>query len=118
MRAIINRMTTKYVTLLEDDTDGSQASETVNFGLDGAVYEIDLSDTNASALRETFTGWISHARRIGGRGKPTGGVGTKAPFNEVDNKAVRAWAEANHVKINARGRIPADIIAQYRSAGH
>ena len=54
-------MTTKYVTLLEDDTDGSQASETVNFGLDGAAYEIDLSDKNASALRDTLTGWISHA---------------------------------------------------------
>ena len=108
-------MTTKYVTLLEDDTDGSQASETVNFGLDGAAYEIDLSDKNASALRDTLRGWISHARKLGGRSKPGDG---KAPFTEVDTKAVRAWAQANHIKINSRGRIPADIIAQYRSAGN
>ena len=110
-------MTTKYVTLLEDDTDGSQASETVNFGLDGAAYEIDLSDKNASALRDTLTSWISHARKSGGRSKSVGGV-AKAPFNEVDTKAVRAWAQANHIKINSRGRIPADIIARYRSAGN
>ena len=110
-------MTTKYVTLLEDDTDGSQASETVNFGLDGAAYEIDLSDKNASALRDTLTSWISHARKIGGRSK-SGGAAAKAPFTEVDTKAVRAWADANHIKINSRGRIPADIIAQYRSAGN
>ena len=111
-------MTTKYVTLLEDDTDGSQASETVNFGLDGAAYEIDLSEKNALVLRETLTGWISHARKIGGRSKSGGGAAANAPFTEVDTKAVRAWADANHVKINSRGRIPADIIAQYRSAGH
>jgi hypothetical protein len=108
-------MTTKYVTLLEDDTDGSQASETVNFGLDGAAYEIDLSDKNASALRDTLTVWISHARKTGGRSRSASG---KAPFAEVDTKAVRAWAQANHIKINSRGRIPADIIAQYRSAGN
>ena len=108
-------MTTKYVTLLEDDTDGSQASETVNFGLDGAAYEIDLSDKNASALRDALTAWISHARKIGGRSKSGD---AKTPFTEVDTKAVRAWAQANHIKINSRGRIPADIIAQYRSAGN
>ena len=88
----------------------------MNFGLDGAAYEIDLSDKNASALRDTLTGWISHARKIGGRSKS--GAARKAPFTEVDTKAVRAWAQANHIKINSRGRIPADIIAQYRSAGH
>jgi len=111
-------MTTKYVTLLEDDTDGSQASETVIFGLDGFGYEIDLSEKNALALRDTLTDWISHARKISARGKPGSEVAKKVPFTEVDTKAVRAWADANHVKSNSRGRIPADIITQYRNAGH
>ena len=29
---------------------------------------------------------------------------------------VRAWAEANGIKVNARGRIPADVLAAYRAA--
>jgi hypothetical protein len=35
-----------------DDLDGSEASQTVPFSLDGVTYEIDLSEENASALRD------------------------------------------------------------------
>ena len=34
-----------------DDLDGSAATETVAFGLDGVDYEIDLSARNAARLR-------------------------------------------------------------------
>jgi uncharacterized membrane protein len=110
-------MTTKHVTLLEDDTDGSKASETVKFGLDGATYEIDLSDKNASALRGALANWASHARKIGTRAKR--GVSlAKASFDGVDNKAVRAWAKANRIKVSGRGRISAEVVERYRRAGH
>jgi hypothetical protein len=33
----------KVQVLLIDDLDGSEATETVTFGLDGALYEIDLT---------------------------------------------------------------------------
>ncbi|MGW6621916.1 Lsr2 dimerization domain-containing protein [Nocardia sp. NPDC055002] len=32
----------------------SEADETVTFGIDGVTYEIGLSDTNATKLRDTF----------------------------------------------------------------
>ena len=37
--------------VLVDDLDGSEAGETVVFGLDGTTYEIDLSEKNAKKLR-------------------------------------------------------------------
>ena len=37
-----------------DDLDGSDAAATVSFGLDGTVYEIDLSDDNAAKLRDSL----------------------------------------------------------------
>ena len=33
-----------------------------------------------------------------------------------DTKAVREWAKANGYKVGDRGRIPAEVIAEYRSA--
>jgi hypothetical protein len=42
-------MATRIVTELHDDIDGSDATQTVRFALDGVEYEIDLSDRNAKA---------------------------------------------------------------------
>ena len=41
--------------ILEDDLEGGPAEETVQFGLDGRQYEIDLSTANAEKLREAPT---------------------------------------------------------------
>lgn len=42
-------MATRTVIELIDDLDGSEATETVRFGLDGTEYEIDLAGQNAEA---------------------------------------------------------------------
>jgi hypothetical protein len=39
----------------------------VAFGLDGRVFEIDLSEKNAKALRKTLEPWDTSARRVSGR---------------------------------------------------
>lgn len=45
-------MAKKVTVTLVDDFDGSGAAdETVEFGLDGVTYEIDLSTKNATKLR-------------------------------------------------------------------
>ena len=49
-------MAQKVNIILVDDLDGSEATETVSFGLDGASYEIDLNDGNAAALRRRLFG--------------------------------------------------------------
>ena len=58
--------------VLVDDIDGSSATETVTFGLDGASYEIDLSEDNAARLRSSLTQFVENGRRAGGnRSKST-----------------------------------------------
>ncbi len=47
-------MSRQIITVLTDDLDGTEASETVQFAMDGIAFEIDLSDVNAKQLREVF----------------------------------------------------------------
>ena len=67
-------MAQKVHIVLVDDLDGSEATESVSFGLDGTSYEIDLNDKNAAKLRDTLAGYIGHARKVGAasrRGRKT-----------------------------------------------
>jgi hypothetical protein len=36
----------------------------------------------------------------------------------VDNKAVRRWADANGIALSKRGRIPQNVVSQFRAAGN
>ena len=49
-----------------DDLDGSAAAGTVSFALDGRAYEIDLSDDNATKLRDSLALFVAAARTSGG----------------------------------------------------
>lgn len=52
------------ITTITDDLEGNDtpAAETITFALDGAIYEIDLSKTNATRLREQLSPWTKAAR--------------------------------------------------------
>jgi len=106
-------MATKVLTTLQDDIDGSDATQTIRFGLDGIEYDIDLSDRNANRLRNSLSEFIARGRKVGGRR-----VRKSAAASHTDTKAIRQWAEAHGIEVSARGRIPADVIEKYRQAGH
>jgi Lsr2 len=106
-------MSSKVIVLLEDDVDGTKADETIEFGIDGTTYNIDLSDSNAEKLRGALDGYISKARKVSG--KRSGG--RKVSIG-VDLKAVRAWAKSNGVEISKRGRVSQNVLEQYQTAGH
>ncbi|WP_110241026.1 histone-like nucleoid-structuring protein Lsr2 [Nocardioides gilvus] len=109
-------MAQKVSIILIDDLDGSDATETVTFGLDGSTYEIDLNDSNAAALREALAGYVGHARKVTG-GKRTGGARkTSSGGSGVDTKAVREWARDNGHQVSERGRVPASVIEAYQAA--
>ncbi|MBB5153947.1 histone-like nucleoid-structuring protein Lsr2 [Saccharopolyspora phatthalungensis] len=116
-------MAQKVTVTLVDDLDGGQADETVEFGLDGVSYQIDLSADNAGELRDALANYVSSARRAGGRKKPgprpgaaarSGGGSTSA--DREQNQAIREWARKRGLKVSDRGRIPADIVEQYHQA--
>ena len=59
-------MAQQTTVTLTDDIDGGRAAETVSFGLDGRIYEIDLSKKNAAALRKALGDFTSSGRRVRG----------------------------------------------------
>jgi nucleoid-associated protein Lsr2 len=106
-------MAQKVIVALEEDLDGGPAEETVRFGFDGADYEIDLSNKNASAFRQQLRPFIEHARKAGW-GHPRRRARTAA--SRQDSGDVRAWAKDQGIAVSARGRIPASVMEQYQTA--
>ncbi len=110
-------MAQKVNIILVDDIDGSEASQTVAFGLDGANYEIDLNDDNASALREALAPYVGHGRKVGRGGASAKRGGRAAASNGVaEAKDVREWARSNGFDVPARGRIPSEVREAYDAA--
>lgn len=105
-------MAQKVQVLLVDDLDGGEADETVAFSLDGTTYEIDLSDKNAEQMRAALAPFVGGARRAGAGKRRRG----RAPSNRERSADIRAWAKSRGIKVNERGRIPAQVVAQYEAA--
>jgi hypothetical protein len=92
------------------------ADTTVTFSLDKTGYEIDLSNDNAAELRETLARYVNAARRSPGARRRA--AADKALYSGYDPAAVRAWAHGRGIDVNARGRINADVVEQFRAAGN
>ncbi|TDE94245.1 Lsr2 family protein [Occultella glacieicola] len=110
-------MAQKVRVLLIDDLDGSDAVETVTFALDGVTYEIDLNESNAAGIRESFASWIGHARRSGGRrstGTARRSSGTSRGASDAGK--IREWARENGFQVSDRGRVSAEIREAYAKA--
>jgi hypothetical protein len=113
-------MAQKVVVELVDDLDGtaSEGINTVTFGLDGASYEIDLTENNAERLRESLARYLGAARRTGGRIKrsTTTGPATRPTADRDQTKAIREWARNNGWALADRGRIPANVVTAFDEA--
>lgn len=109
-------MAQKVLVEMIDDLDGSEAGQTVPFGLDGVQYEIDLSDENAASLREELATFIAAARRTGGRKTTVRASAAPSAEERERSKAIRTWALDNNWAIAERGRIPREVIAAYEES--
>jgi hypothetical protein len=90
------------ITLI-DDIDGSTATETVHFGLDGNHFEIDLGRKNAQRLRDALAPYMQKARR-------------STAYSASEAPAIRAWAAEQGFKVSERGRLHSEVIDAYREA--
>lgn len=106
-------MAQKVSIVLVDDIDGSEAEETVTFGLDGASYEIDLSSANAEKLRDALAPFVGHARKVGGRRGARRGASKTGGPSAAD---IRDWARGNGYELSDRGRVPAEVREAYDAA--
>ncbi|MCX3062479.1 histone-like nucleoid-structuring protein Lsr2 [Streptomyces beihaiensis] len=105
-------MAQRVVVTLFDDIDGSEAAETVVFGLDGRSYEIDLNEANAEKLRKALAPYLEAGRKHAVRtGKPY-----KHTTLSPDPAAVRAWARSHGFEVPPRGRIPKRVYEEFAAA--
>lgn len=100
-------MVQKIMSSLVDDLDGSDAQGNVRFALDGTDYEIDLNEEHAAELRGILSRYVEKGRKIRvQRARP--GRQTREDLPDI-----RAWAQARGHDIKDRGRVPAQIVAEY-----
>jgi hypothetical protein len=111
-----------------DDLDGSDATGTVSFGLDGRTYEIDLSDDNAAKLRHSLASFVAAARKRGGsrrssatpsrapRAQKMTGVTKPQGLDRDQTAAIRAWARQSGHEVSDRGRIAKAVVEAFQAA--
>lgn len=103
----------KASVVLEDDLDGGPADETVQFGVGGTEYEIDLNAKNAAAFRKQLAPFIEHARKTGRRRSRRAARTTARRQRSAE---IRGWARQRGIAVSERGRIPAGVVEQYDAA--
>ncbi|MFI5497225.1 Lsr2 family protein [Actinoplanes sp. NPDC051859] len=112
-------MATQVITVLTDDLDGGTADRTVEFGLDGVTYTIDLSEDNAGRLRTALGPFLTAATRTG-RDKlgPPRRRGPARPrrSDRGENHAIRTWAGENGYAVAGRGRMPLSVVEAFYRA--
>lgn len=111
-------MAKQVITLLTDDLDGGEADRTVEFGLDGVNYTIDLSEKNAGKLRKALDPFLNAATRVGrsgGDARSRRGASSTGRASRDQNQAIREWAAKNGYEVSERGRIPSSIVEAYHS---
>lgn len=111
-------MAQKVLVEMVDDITGEPAAQTVPFGLDGVHYEIDLSEDNATQLREELARFVAAATRTGGRKVRLATGQSAAPVSADRGRTgeIRAWARDNGYSVSDRGRISLEVSNAYEEA--
>lgn len=110
-------MAQKVLVQFVDDLDGTSSDDvtTVQFGLDGVSYEIDLNPDNAERLRKIYADHVTAGRRTGGRLKTGSHPGGKTTRSSEAGQ-IREWALENGFELSGRGRIPSHVVEAYKEA--
>ena len=110
-------MAKRVHVVLEDDISGGTADETVQFGLDGSSYEIDLTKANAEKLRNAFSQYVAHGRKVGSaRARRGGSSGGSARTDREQLQAIREWARRNGYEVSDRGRISGKVVEAFNAS--
>jgi nucleoid-associated protein Lsr2 len=112
-------MAQKVITELVCDLTGEPAAETVEFGIGGKAFEVDLTQKHADALREILEDYVKVARPAGkltAASNSRRSSGTRASVDREQSRAIREWARAQGISVSDRGRISEDIRRQFDAA--
>jgi hypothetical protein len=107
--------------VLTDDLDGSEATQTLQYTIDGQEYEIDLSEENVQRFHQALEPFVSNSREVQRQTIPTrrgrgDGRRRSSGSGRDDIAQIRAWAESQGMDVSARGRIKKEIVDAYDQA--
>jgi hypothetical protein len=115
---------TEVITL--DDINGAPGAETVIFGYQGRVYEIDLAPENMKRFDEIMQEFADHARVVRLSGKPATlptqyafrKDATRPAVNVTHRRKIRNWWQvqpdsAGLPPHKGFGRIPEQVVEAY-----
>lgn len=118
----------KQVTLV-DDLDGTEPASAVEFGVDGLLFVVDLSEAHQRELFGALSKFIAAATpqgryRIRGEGRADRqgayrrAKGRLATGVEAEGRSgeVRAWAAQAGIYVHPRGRVPGQVIELFEQA--
>src|SRR5258708_1596291 len=107
-------MAQRVTTELLDDKTGGPAAETVIFGYEGRMYEIDLNAANIALLDADMKPWVEIARDItwqtARKQKPK-----RTTASRQRTQDIRDWAIERGLTQTRNGRIPGHIMRQYEA---
>jgi hypothetical protein len=104
----------RYFSDISGDTIEAD-SPTVTFSLNGISYEIDLTESEQSALNEAFAPYVAAGRKIS-RNQARNQSKARTSGNGTPPKEIRSWAESQGIAMPARGRIPSAVVEAYNAA--
>ena len=112
-------MAKTVIVKLTDDIDGGDADETIQFALDGKSYEVDLSTTNASKLRDSLKPYIENGRGIGNGARvrsprlsgPSAQDTLYSQLSDAEKTRFRTWADMPTARRISDARIKSWITA-------
>ncbi len=112
--AVVARKETVH---LIDDLDGTEATTSLTFAVDGVEYALDLSEKNAAKFHKAVGRYVDAANPVRPRAaKRTGTKGGAAVAPGQDLAAIRAWARDNGFEVASHGRIPRAVAEAYQAA--
>lgn len=98
---------------LEDDLTGGPADETVTFGVDGRIYEIDLNARHAAAFRSQLAAFVERAQPVRQRRSR---AAARTAASRERSREIRAWAEHHGLAVADHGRLPSNVVREYEQA--
>ena len=110
-------------TLIIDDLTGDTGARTRTLRFDGVDYEIDLTDASYAELRKVLKPYLRAARQVSGAPRlarsPRASVKrrSRGAAGATEASVIRAWARANGVAVNERGRVAPAVRDAWKAAG-
>ena len=113
------RKTRKTIVTLVDDLTGEAAEDisTVEFGVDGIAYELDLTTTTARSCAMRWRRMPAQVERLAvdaaavpRPGRTIRSTGSAAGYDRETLKSIRAWAKNNGHSVSDLGRLSAEVV--------